>query len=672
MDRLANKLGGQVILPATFSWIPRMMSSSAWRDRHAALMAISAISEGCRDIMVGELDQVLALVVPALQDPHPRVRYAGCNALGQMSTDFAGTMQEKYHAIVLTNIIPVLNSPEPRFQAHAAAALVNFCEEAERKILEPYLADLLQHLLLLLRSQKRYVQEQALSTIATIADSAETAFIHYYDTLMPLLFNVLKEEQSKEYRLLRAKAMECATLIALAVGKGKMGQDALDLVQLLGHIQQNIVDADDPQSQYLLHCWGRMCRVLGPDFIPYLPGVMPPLLTVAAAKADIQLLDDEDQIDQVEQDEGWELVPLKGKIIGIKTSALEEKNTAIELITIYAQILEAAFEPYVLETMEKIAVPGLAFFFHDPVRVSSAKLIPQLLNSYRKAHGDQSPGFAEMWSKVAEKIIEVLSAEPTVDTLAEMYQCFYESVEVVGKNSLTQQHMQAFIESAKSTLEDYQIRVKARLEEQADADEGEEDLDYEYAVEDDQNLLSDMNKAFHTIFKNQETTFLPSWQRLLAFYDAFITSSDPTQRQWALCIMDDVLEFCGTEAWNYKDHIMQPLASGLQDENAANRQAAAYGVGVAAQKGGPVWADFVAASIPSLFQVTQIHQSRTEEHVFATENASASIAKILHFNSSKVSNPQDVVTNWLGTLPIIFDEEAAPYAYSFLAQLIDQ
>ncbi|ODM23487.1 hypothetical protein SI65_01076 [Aspergillus cristatus] len=672
MDRLANKLGGQVILPATFSWIPRMMSSSAWRDRHAALMAISAISEGCRDLMVGELDQVLALVVPALQDPHPRVRYAGCNALGQMSTDFAGTMQEKYHAIVLSNIIPVLNSAEPRVQAHAAASLVNFCEEAERKVLEPYLADLLQHLLQLLRSPKRYVQEQALSTIATIADSAETAFAHYYDTLMPLLFNVLKEEQSKEYRLLRAKAMECATLIALAVGKEKMGQDALNLVQLLGHIQQNIVDADDPQSQYLLHCWGRMCRVLGPDFVPYLPGVMPPLLAVAAAKADIQLLDDEDQIDQVEQDEGWELVPLKGKVIGIKTSALEEKNTAIELITIYAQILEAAFEPYVLETMEKIAVPGLAFFFHDPVRVSSAKLIPQLLNSYKKAHGDQSPGFAEMWNKVGEKIVEVLSAEPTVDTLAEMYQCFYESVEVVGKNSLTQQHMQAFIDSAKSTLEDYQLRVKARLDDQADAEEGEEDLEYEYAVEDDQNLLSDMNKAFHTIFKNQGNTFLPSWQRLLPFYDAFITSADPTQRQWALCIMDDVLEFCGAEAWNYKDHIMQPLAAGLQDENAANRQAAAYGVGVAAQKGGPAWGDFVAASIPSLFQVTQIHQSRTEEHVFATENASASIAKILHFNSSKVQNPQEIVANWITTLPITFDEEAAPYAYSFLAQLIEQ
>lgn len=115
MDRLANKLGGSVLLAPTFQWLPRMMTSSSWRDRHAALMAISAISEGCRDMMEQELDKILDLVVPALRDSHPRVRWAGCNALGQMSTDFAGTMQEKYHQVVLSNIIPVLESPEPRY-----------------------------------------------------------------------------------------------------------------------------------------------------------------------------------------------------------------------------------------------------------------------------------------------------------------------------------------------------------------------------------------------------------------------------------------------------------------------------------------------------------------------------------------------------------------------------
>ncbi|KAI9843310.1 MAG: hypothetical protein M1838_002697 [Thelocarpon superellum] len=673
MDRLANKLGGQTVLPPTFNWLPRMVTSSAWRDRHAALMAISAISEGCRDLMVGELDKVLELVVPALKDPHPRVRWAGCNALGQMSTDFAGTMQEKYHQTVLQNIIPVLESTEPRVQSHAAAALVNFCEEAEKSVLEPYLDDLLNHLLVLLQNPKRYVQEQALSTIATVADSAEAAFGRYYDTLMPLLFNVLRTEQTKDFRLLRAKAMECATLIALAVGKGRLGPDALTLVQLLGAIQQNITDSDDPQSSYLMHCWGRMCRVLGPDFTPYLQGVMPSLMEHASAKADIQLLDDEDQVAQVEQEEGWELVPLKGKVVGIKTTTLDEKHMAIELIVVYAQVLEGAFDPFVGEIMEKIALPGLAFFFHDPVRVASSKCVPQLLNACKKAHGERSTQLVSLWETTVVKILEVLSAEPAVETLAEMYECFYESVEILGKECLSDAHMAAFIESAKSALDDYQERVKERQEDRNETEEGEEDPEEVlFAIEDDQTLLSDMNKAFHTIFKNQGPSFLPHWEALMPFYDAFITSTDPTQRQWALCIMDDVLEFCGERSWSYSTHIVQPLIDGLRDEVPANRQAAAYGVGIAAHKGGAPWSDFVAASIPSLFQVTQHAHARHDDQVFATENACAAISKILHYNSAKVPNVQEVVTAWVNTLPIVNDEEAAPFAYSFLGQLVEQ
>ena len=710
MDRLANKLGGQAVLPPTFEWLPQMMRSSVWRDRHAALMAISAISEGCRELMIGELDKVLDLVVPALRDPHPRVRWAGCNALGQMSTDFAGTMQEKYHHIVLTNIIPVLDSPEPRIQSHAAAALVNFCEEAEKNTLEPYLDDLLNHLLQLLRSEKRYVQEQALSTIATIADSAETAFGKYYDTLMPLLFTVLRAEQSKEYRLLRAKAMECATLIGkVASGKCFLLTDCVEIssrrwegkdgsgcarpsaafriytryngffmfccewVTNLPNKTAKITDADDPQSQYLLHCWGRMCRVLGPDFVPYLEGVMPPLMELASAKADIQLLDDDEQIARVQQEEGWELVPLKGKVIGIKTSILEDKHMAIELIVIYSQQLEAAFEPYVLQIMEKVALPGLAFFFHDPVRVAAAKSVPMLLNSYKKYHGARSQPLAKLWELTIDKVLEVLSAEPAIDTLAEMYQCFYESVDVIGKDCLTRAHMAAFIESAKSTLEDYQARVKNRLEEHQDTEDGEEESEEAiFAIEDDQTLLSDMNKAFHCIFKNQETSFLPSWSRLLPFYNAFVTSPDSTERQWALCIIDDVVEFCGDQSWSYQHHIQQPLIEGMRDEVPANRQAACYGVGVVAQKGGIAWSTFAAESLPMLFSVCQRPNAREEDHVFATENACSSIAKILQSNASKVPNVQEVVAAWINTLPIVNDDEAAPYAYMFLAQLIDQ
>lgn len=673
MDRLANKIGGKDLLPPTFTWLPRMLQSGSWNDKHAALMCISAISEGCAEIMENELDQVLSLLMPTLSDPHPRVRWAACNALGQMSTDFKGTMQTKYHSVVLPALIETLAAPEPRVQSHAAAALVNFCEEAEKEILEPYLDRLLTNLMQLLRNDKRFVQEQALSTIATVADSAESTFGKWYPELMPALFSVLQEPNDRDKRLLRAKAMECATLIALAVGKERMQKDALDLVQLLANVQAGIVDEDDPQESYLLHCWGRMCRVLGQDFVPYLETVMPPLMKLAQAKADIQLLDDEENVAQIEQEEGWELVPLKGKYIGIKTSTLDDKFMAIELITVYAQNLEAGFAPYVIEIMEKVAIAGLAFFFHDPVRVASAKAVPQLLNAYKVAYGVSSHQYLTLWKGTIEKVLEVLETEPAIETLAEMYQCFYESVEVSGKDCLSNDHMGVFITSAESVLKDYQQRVAERAEEAAEREEGEEPgEEWEFAVEDDQTLLSDMNKAFHTIFKHQGQTFLPHWERLLNYYDLFVSNADPTQRQWALCILDDVLEFCGPASWNYYSHIAQPLVAGMRDDQAANRQAACYGVGVAAHKGGQQWAEFAAGSLPMLFEVTQRPNARSDDDAFATENACAAIAKVLHFNNQKVQNIPEIVAAWVDTLPVVNDEEAAPFAYSFLAQLIDE
>lgn len=469
--------------------------------------------------------------------------------------------------------------------------------------------------------------------------------------------------------------MECATLIALAVGKDRLGNDALALVQILGVIQNSITDADDPQAQYLMHCWGRMCRVLGQDFLPYLPAVMPPLMQLASAKADIQLLDDVENIDQAQAEEGWELVPLKGKVIGIKTSTLDDKHMAIELLVVYAQVLEAAFEPFVAEIMEKIALPGLAFFFHDPVRVVSAKCVPQLLNSYKKAFGNPSNELQGLWSVTIDKILEVLTAEPAVDTLAEMYQCFYESVEVVGKNCLTPQHMETFVDSAHSALEDYKDRVATRKEEKEEGggeDGEEENEDTQYAIEDDQALLSDMNKAYHVIFKNHGPAFLPAWERLHATYEAFLKDEDATQRQWGLCIMDDVLEFCGEQSYNYKDMIYGPLVAGCTDTSPANRQAAAYGIGVAAHKGGSQWSGFFGQALELLFQVTQAPNARAEDDVYATENACAAIAKILHYNVSSIPNAQQVIVQWVGTLPVTHDEEAAPYAYAFLAQLIDQ
>lgn len=74
-----------------------------WRYRHAGLMAISAVGEGCYKQMEALLPDIVNTVLPFLGDTHPRVRYAACNAVGQLSTDFAPGFQKKFHTRVSGN-----------------------------------------------------------------------------------------------------------------------------------------------------------------------------------------------------------------------------------------------------------------------------------------------------------------------------------------------------------------------------------------------------------------------------------------------------------------------------------------------------------------------------------------------------------------------------------------
>ena len=53
------KIGGKAVLPIAFQYIPNMLGSEKWEQRHAALMAISAIGEGCVKIMEAELGKII-------------------------------------------------------------------------------------------------------------------------------------------------------------------------------------------------------------------------------------------------------------------------------------------------------------------------------------------------------------------------------------------------------------------------------------------------------------------------------------------------------------------------------------------------------------------------------------------------------------------------------------
>ena len=71
--------------------------------------------------------------VQGLRDPHARVRWAACQAVGQLCTDLGPELQEAEHARLLPGLMAVMDDfGQPRVQAHAAAALVNFSENCEQ------------------------------------------------------------------------------------------------------------------------------------------------------------------------------------------------------------------------------------------------------------------------------------------------------------------------------------------------------------------------------------------------------------------------------------------------------------------------------------------------------------------------------------------------------------
>jgi hypothetical protein len=51
-------------------------------------------------------------------------------------------------------------------------------------------------------------------------------FKKYYDAVMPYLKAILMNATDKSKRMLRAKSMECISLVGMAVGKDKFRDDA--------------------------------------------------------------------------------------------------------------------------------------------------------------------------------------------------------------------------------------------------------------------------------------------------------------------------------------------------------------------------------------------------------------------------------------------------------------
>jgi len=180
----------------------------------------------------------------------------------------------------------------------------------------------------------------------------------------------------------------------------------------------------------------------------------------------------------------------------------------------------------------------------------------------------------------------------------------------------------------------------------------------------------------HMLFKTHKADLLPFFEELLPDFRKLIDPSRPgSDRQWSLCIFDDLMEFAGPMSVKYRELFVKHLVSYILDPNPEVRQAAAYGCGVMAQFGGPDYANDCKDALPLLIKVISAPDSREKDNVNPTENCISAVTKIIrynciHYKSLPESIMTEVLPTWLTWLPITEDHEEAPHVFGFLCDLM--
>ena len=651
LDRLAMALGGKAVLPVADATIPVFLGNQqSWVHRHAALLAISQIGEGCQKQIGNKLGEVIKPALEKFLDPHPRVRWAAINCIGQMCTDFGPTIQKEYHEAIVTRLITVMDDAgNPRVQSHAAAAVINFCDEASPEVIAPYLHPLLGKLQSLLHSPHRITREQAVTAIAAVADSAETQFVRYYDWFMPRLKEILSGTTGqRDLRRLRGKVMECISLVGLSVGPEKFGRDAAEVMNILvSTAASQREDPDDPQGFYLMQAYARICRCLKSQFIQYLPHVMPGLLEAAGQKPDIQLLEMDEDDGNEDSVDGYETLTIGDKRFGIRTSGLEDKAVACTMLTCFIAELRGGFYDYV-EQVTQLMVPLLKFFYHDECRTAAANCLPDLVRCVMESGKDPTgTQVVNLVQFMLPRLLDAIRGEVDVEVLVQMVDALAQVVELVGPPAIPQELMASCTQSISVVLLESEVRNMERdqraeqeewdeeAQEDAEADEGkEEDLISRVAAATGAFFRMHSCSGFVAAFKTPyETSEGADPVSTMQIFSLRLGAQRPVyERQAALNVFSNMILYGGAEGLNIIQGILPAMRSYAVDADPSLREAACHGIGACAQVGGEVFRNSGGSEIvQELERIVRAPVARQELAETATDSAVSALMKILEY-----------------------------------------
>ncbi|KAH0640079.1 hypothetical protein KY285_036665 [Solanum tuberosum] len=192
------------------------------------------------------------------------------------------------------------------------------------------------------------MKEAALETLASLAISSQEDSAYIYDSVMPYLKVILETATKDRSRTLLAKSMECITMVTMDFGNQAIHGYVEKVTVVLISLQETQTEIEDPMRKFSLLAYGRLCKCLGEDFLPYLILAMP--IVLKSAQPSVSNSSDTDDSD----DESMIKVTAGKKKIGIRSAFLEEKALACHMLCCFAAELKGRLLLWVNEVVSAL------------------------------------------------------------------------------------------------------------------------------------------------------------------------------------------------------------------------------------------------------------------------------------------------------------------------------
>lgn len=206
----------------------------------------------------------------------------------------------------------------------------------------------------------------------------------------------------------------------------------------------------------------------------------------------------------------------------------------------------------------------------------------------------------------------------------------------------------------------------------------------------EEDLLTSAVDGIGWIIKGRKDAFMPTFESALKQLVLPLLTPDsnhqrvpPSQKSFGLCMSIDVLEHCGESGRRSVFPALLPaLLAGCQDEVSSTRQACAYGLGVAADFGGPEFDEHAPSAMRLLLNLSHGPQSEDEENLSVADNALSAAFRVVFargpvlassFGGSE-SSPAflSLVGSLLSKLPLTTDVMEGQACHGRIVRLVSQ